>query len=141
MLSPVQDRSRAERGCLMLTIVLPLPHESLHPNASQLCSFPGCDNPRIGRKTLCEAHYCQLLRKGTLSQLKDTRRWSASEICLLRNHYFSCGSGKVNLKNFAKSIGRPHQNVCRKARQLGLTDVHRRWHEPPQPKYATTEER
>lgn len=51
--------------------------------------------------------------------------WTEHEIDLLRRFYAASGSGPVGLKRAAKLIGRCHTNVCRKARQLGLTNRRR----------------
>lgn len=53
------------------------------------------------------------------------RAWTEHETDLLRRFYLASGSGPVDLKRAAKLIGRCHTNVCRKAKQLGLTDRHR----------------
>ena len=51
--------------------------------------------------------------------------WSEHEIDLLRRFYAASGSGPVDLKRAAKLIGRDKPNVCRKARELGLTNQSR----------------
>lgn len=71
--------------------------------------------------------------------------WTAEEIQALRDLYAAAGGGPVALSAFAERIGRNRHNVCRKARELGLTNPRRRKSTEPrkvrQRKYATDSER
>lgn len=68
--------------------------------------------------------------RGRVSRLGIAKRaeWSESDIARLRALYDEAGhDGVLNLTAFAASIGRDKANVCRKARELGLsTNPHRR---------------
>jgi len=68
--------------------------------------------------------------------------WSAEEVDALRASY-SSPSGAVKLADLAEKLGRNKANVCRKARELGLTNQRRRKHDNPKqgPRFATDEER
>lgn len=50
----------------------------------------------------------------------QVRKWSNEEVAVLRDAYAK--APPLNLKSIAAILGRSHTNVCRKARELGLTD-------------------
>lgn len=52
--------------------------------------------------------------------------WSSGELETLRAYYKS-PDGSVRLAQLAKKLGRSKPNICRKARELGLTNRHRRY--------------
>lgn len=75
-------------------------------------------------------------------------RWTDDEIAELVRWYDAHSGEFLNLNALAMRIGRAVPNICRKARQLGLTDVHRKLPGPRAPggglskaRYATPEER
>lgn len=103
------------------------------------CAFEGCDKPQFNMNhRYCEAHLAQLKRKGVMRPLRS-KRWTAAEEQRIREWYLSKGKGKAELHLLAAELRRTKQIICRKARELGLTDARRRWREPDR-KYATIEE-
>jgi Protein of unknown function (DUF1064) len=74
-------------------------------------------------------------------------KWTSEEVAMLRNAYAQAIDNKsLKLDIVAKKLGRDKANVCRKARDLGLTNISRpkeaqRTLLENQPKYATKEER
>jgi hypothetical protein len=52
-------------------------------------------------------------------------KWTDHEITILRSFYGESASGPIALRSAAKLLGRDKANVCRKARELGLTNPRR----------------
>lgn len=52
-------------------------------------------------------------------------KWTEHQIDLVRRFYAAAGKGPVDLRRLASLVGRQKANVCRKARELGLSDQHR----------------
>jgi len=59
---------------------------------------------------------------------KAVDEWTTSEVHTLMTWYISHldGTGDFRLDDLAKTLGRLKSNVCRKARELGLTDLKRK---------------
>jgi hypothetical protein len=53
-------------------------------------------------------------------------RWTERELKILRDAYEAAAGGPVSLKVMEMLLGRHRSNICRKARQMGLTDIGRR---------------
>lgn len=68
-------------------------------------------------------------------------RWTDDELASLREAYAN-RSGPVDLVSIAAIVGRDKHNVCRKARQIGLTNQRRKKVEfrKPTRKYQTIQE-
>jgi hypothetical protein len=58
--------------------------------------------------------------------IKDQDKWTETQLQLLKLAYAVNPTEPINLKDLAKLIGKNHTNVCRKARELGLTSKHRK---------------
>lgn len=69
----------------------------------------------------------ELAAKGQANRAAPVVHWALSEIIALKNLYAraSC-SNDIKLGDFATKVGRLKSNVCRKARELGLTDINRK---------------
>ena len=60
-------------------------------------------------------------------ELTDNKEWSEEELVELEECYNNPFlKGENALRALAKKLNRNHHNVCRKARQLGLTDPKRK---------------
>jgi hypothetical protein len=86
--------------------------------------------------------------RGRITRLGIRKRddsWNDAEIALLRSAYAEGRSAEdIGLPELAAKLGRPKANVCRKARQLELTDQRRprvRERKVRSPKYASVDER
>lgn len=103
------------------------------------CGFPGCPQ-ELFRHGYCQGHARQLLRGQALVPLRSIR-WTFQEEQQLRELYRLAGNGKVNLASAAEKFERRSRFAIElKASELGLTNIHRKWHVPKR-KYATNEER
>lgn len=87
-------------------------------------------------------------RLHTLKLAEKVIKWTDEELKELRDIYTNAECTKdIDLDAFAKKIGKQKSNVCRKARNLGLTNINRPKINPSQKlpvkqkKYATDEER
>lgn len=58
--------------------------------------------------------------------VEDQDRWTEPQLKLLKDAYSVNPDAPVNLAELATWIGKTDQNVCRKARELGLTSAHRK---------------
>jgi hypothetical protein len=112
----------------------------MHLRIELPCSFVGCDKPRRGRQDYCAAHQKQISLGKPLSPLAY-RPWTPKEEMAVREWYQSRPLGKVDLDELCKSISRNRQVICRKAKDLGLTVMHRKWSKGRPKKYATDAER
>jgi hypothetical protein len=56
---------------------------------------------------------------------KDCDTWTEEQLLLLRGYYYNQNSS-INLDELAKKIGKLKSNICRKARELGLTNIKRK---------------
>lgn len=80
----------------------------------------------------------------TLGLASKIRPWSDAEVGRLRAAYLGAVvDSEINLETLAAELGRDKANVCRKARQLGLTDHRRKkvYVRADAPKFATPDER
>ena len=70
--------------------------------------------------------------------------WSEKEVSILKEFYSSAStSWSMNLQDLADQLDRSKSNVCRKARQLGLTNNARKKTDEPKrrAKFSSDEER
>jgi len=92
----------------------------------------------IGRTVNAVRSHCALL-----GLVDKTSEWSASEVAALKALYASASTNEqLDLQGLANTLGRHKTNVCRKARELGLTNQQRKDKAVTKPtrKYATQAE-
>lgn len=75
----------------------------------------------IGRTEQSVRNYCY--RRGLVD---NSDHWNQQEVDFLVSAYSSKFNCDINLPEIAKQLGRDKSNVCRKAKQLGLTDKNRK---------------
>lgn len=71
----------------------------------------------------------------------DPRLWTPAQLCILREFYANASSlprGEVKLGALAAQLGKHKTNVCRKARELGLTLAHRPLKQSPSRRKTST---
>lgn len=109
------------------------------PDSAEECAYEGCQLPQYGKSSrYCESHTKQLRKKGILSPLR-WRKWSSEDEVILRDWYLTHSGAKLDLDELSLILKRSVTVICKKARELSLTDTLRRWKKPKR-KYATQEE-
>lgn len=78
-----------------------------------------CGRPKVIARGFCDAHYRRWRLGQNLQAPLVLDGWTAEEIEELRAAY---ASTRPHLDSLAKKLGRLKTNICRKARELGLTD-------------------
>lgn len=92
-------------------------------SAPPRCSFAECGKP-AARNGLCHCHAKQQYLGKELS-LPQWKLWSESEIAAIKAAY-GFGLAFGDLDRLAQLLGRRKNVICRKANELGLTDIARK---------------
>lgn len=85
-------------------------------SAEKQCDYVGC-REKVIAKWFCRGHYRQHRLGQDLTELIP--RWTAADVETMRRHYENGLPG--GLKPLGRALGRDVSNICRKAKELGLT--------------------
>lgn len=110
------------------------------------------NNPKTKKEIMAimgirEAQYRYLVKRCGLGQKWHKNLWSDSDIGILKEHYMGVTyQSDLNLDFLAKKLKKHKTNICRKAKELGLTDgtrkiLPRHKRKIRKPKYKTKKER